>query len=155
MEGTMRTRSPMIALVALSAVVLAGAPAQAADPQPIVIRLSVDNPDGLPRADMEKRFANLVKQKTNGRAVVQIFWSGSLGGVQRAAIEVVQNRGAEMAIISSSNFAAVQPAWMILDLPFLTKGREGYYKLLDGPVFTELKQAVEKQAKLKYIFAVY
>ena len=156
-SGTPSRVFPLVlALVALSAAGLAGAPVPVAEAaEPIVIRLSVDNPDGLPRSDMEKRFATLVTEKTKGRAVVKIFWSGALGGVQRAAIEVVQNRGAEMAIISSSNFAAVQPAWMILDLPFLTKGREGYYKLLDGPVFAELKQGTEKQAKLKYIFAVY
>lgn len=128
---------------------------QAKDSKPIIIRLSVDNPDGLPRSDMEKRFADLVKQKTNGKAEVQIFWSGSLGGVQTAAIQVVQNKGAEAAIVSSSNFAAMQPSWMLLDLPFLTKGRAGYYKLLDSPVFDRLRQQTEKEANLSYLFTVY
>ena len=72
-----------------------------------------------------------------------------------AALQVVQNRGAEMAISSSSNFSAMQPSWMLLDMPFLTRGREGYYRLLDSPFWGDIVKQTEKDTKLKFMFAVY
>lgn len=122
---------------------------------PIVLRLTVDNPPGTPRAKAEENFASLIDKMSNGRMKVQIFWSGSLGGVQRSALDTTRAGGAEIAAISTSNFSAVDRTWALFDLPFLFDGPASLYKYLDGPEFAKLKQETARKDGVHYVFAWY
>lgn len=122
---------------------------------PIVVRMTVDNPPGTSRAQAEEYFAKLVDEKSHGRMTVQIFWSGSLGGVQRAALDTVRAGGAEIAAISTSNFSAVDRTWSLFDLPFLFSGPESLYKYMDSAEFTTLKQETSRRDGVHYVFSWY
>lgn len=150
-QWTLGTR--LLAGVGL-AVSLGIAPVAAAD-GPIVLRMTVDNPPGTPRAKAEENFASLVDKMSNGRMKVQIFWSGSLGGVQRSALDTMRAGGAEIAAISTSNFSAVDRTWALFDLPFLFDGPTGLYGYLDGPQFAKLKQDTARKDGVHYVFAWY
>lgn len=137
--------------VGLSA--LLGAPGSAgAAENPIVIRFTVDNPPGTPRAVSEENFANLVDKLSNGRMKVQIFWSGSLGGVQAAALNTVRAGGAEIAAISTSNFSAIDRTWALFDLPFLFDGPTGLYRYMDSPQFAVLRHDTAQKNGVRYVF---
>lgn len=122
---------------------------------PIVVRLSVDNPPGTPRAVGEENFASLVEKLSNGRMKVQIFWSGSLGGVQRSALDTVRAGGAEIAAISTSNFSAIDRTWSLFDMPFLFDGPASLYKYMDSPEFAALTQETAKKDRVHYVFSWY
>jgi TRAP-type transport system periplasmic protein len=146
-----------VGCASIAAMVVASARgAWPADANPIVLRLSVDNPPGTPRAAVEEYFANWVEKTSDGRMKVQIFWSGSLGGVQRSAIDTVRAGGAEMTDISTSNFSAIDRSWAFFDLPFLfVEGPPGLYKYLDSPEFVALQQEAARKDGLHYVFPLY
>jgi TRAP-type transport system periplasmic protein len=142
--------------LAVAAIALAGAPvAWSADAQPIVIRLSTGLSPSSLRAVAVTDFAGLVDKMSEGRMKVQIFWSGSLGGVQRSAIDTVRANGAEMTDISTSNFSAIDRTWAFFDLPFLFKDNRGLYKYMDGSQFVALKQDTVKRDGLLCVFTTY
>lgn len=156
----LRLASWYVALAGVAAgaiAMIAGTPAgSAADANPIVMRMSIDNPPGNPRAGVEQYFASEVDRLSHGRLQVQIFWSGSLGGVQRSAIDTVRAGGAEAADISTSNFSAMDRTWAFFDLPFLFNGgAPGLYKYMDGPEFAALKKDAEKRDHLHLVFPLY
>ena len=134
--------------------VACASPSWAAD-NSTIIKLTVDNPPGTPRAQAEQYFANSVDNMSGGRLKVQIFWSGSLGGVQRSAVDTVRAGGAEMAAISTSNLSSLDRAWALFDLPFLFDGPKGLYKYVDGPEFAELVEATAKKDGVRQLFSWY
>jgi len=129
--------------------------ALAAGENPIVIRMTVDNPPGSPRATSQENFANLIEKMSNGRMKVQIFWSGSLGGVQKHAIDTVRAGGAEIAAISTSNFSAMNRTWSLFDMPFLFDGPGSLYKYIDSADFATLKQETAQKQGVRYVYTWY
>lgn len=119
------------------------------------IRLSVDNPPGNARADVEQKFADLVAQKTGGRLKVQIYYNGSLGGQEATAIQSVQAGGAEMAIVGTANFVGIDKRWNLFDMPFLFSGPDGLYKYMSSPAYQKLVDETSKRDGLHYIFPFY
>jgi TRAP-type C4-dicarboxylate transport system substrate-binding protein len=135
--------------------ILFTSPSWSAGDNPIILRLTVDNPPGTPRAKAEEFFADSVDKMSGGRMKVQIFWSGSLGGVQRSAVDTVRAGGAEIAAISTSNFSALDRSWAMFDLPFLFDGPNSLYKYLDGQEFSQLVNTTAKKDGLRYLFSWY
>jgi TRAP-type C4-dicarboxylate transport system substrate-binding protein len=152
--GMGRARAILVACTSVSMMALAGSgrPAAAAD-NPIVIRMTVDNPPGTPRAVGEERFANLVDKESSGRMKVQIFWSGSLGGTQMAALDTVRAGGAEIAAVSTSNFSSMDRTWALFDLPFLFDGPTGLYKYMDSAEFAALARNTAQRDGVHYVFS--
>jgi TRAP-type C4-dicarboxylate transport system substrate-binding protein len=142
--------------LAATAMMLPDAPiAWSADVQPIIVRLSTGGPPGNFRGVAMKYFADQADKLSNGRLKVQIFWSGSLGGVQRSAVDTVRAGGAEMTDISSSNFSAIDRKWAFFDLPFLFKNAHGLYQYMDSPEFAALNEETTQQDHLHDVFTVY
>jgi len=127
----------------------------AAGENPIVIRMSVDNPPGTPRATAQEYFANLVDKMSNGGMKVQIFWSGALGGVQQAAVNTVRAGGAEITTASTSNFSSIDRTWSLFDMPFLFDGPGPLYKYMDSAEFEALKRDTVQKHGLRYLFTWY
>jgi TRAP-type C4-dicarboxylate transport system substrate-binding protein len=142
--------------LAVAVLALAGAPSTwPAEAKPIVIRLSTGLSPSSLRAAAVTYFADAVDKMSDGRIEVQIFWSGSLGGVQRSAIDTVRAGGAEMTDISTSNYSAINRTWSFFDLPFLFKDTDGLYKYIDGPEFDSLKQDTARKDRLRCVFTTY
>ncbi len=129
--------------------------ALAAGDNPVVVRMTVDNPPGTPRATAEENFANLVEKMSNGRMKVQIFWSGALGGVQNAALDTVRAGGAEIAADSTSNFSAINRTWSLFDMPFLFDGPSALYKYMDSADFATLREDTAQKQGVRYVYTWY
>jgi TRAP-type transport system periplasmic protein len=148
--------STAVGVVSMVLIALAGtSPARAADAKPILIRLSTGLSPSSLRAAAVSYFADEINQKSNGRLKVQIFWSGSLGGVQRSAIDTVRAGGAEMTDISTSNFSAINRSWSFFDLPFLFKDPPSLYKYVDSPEFAALKEDTARKDGLRCVFTTW
>lgn len=119
------------------------------------IRLSVDNPPDNARGDVERKFADLVAQKTGGRLKVQIYYNGSLGGQEATAIQSVKAGGAEMAIVGTANFVGIDKRWNLFDMPFLFSGPDGLYKYMASSAYQQLVDETSKTDDLHYIFPFY
>lgn len=120
-----------------------------------IIRLSVDNPPGNGRAEVEQKFAQLVAKDSGGRLKVTIYYNGSLGGSEATAIQSLLAGGSEMAIVGTANFVSFDKQWNLFDLPFLFSGPAALYKYMASPEYEQLVNSTVQKVGLRYIFPYY
>lgn len=83
------------------------------------------------------KFAELVKERTKGEYVIEIYPNAALGD-ERTMLEGMQMGTMDMGIITSGPFVNFVPEFGVLDLPFIFSNKEHAYAVLDG----ELGQAI-------------
>ncbi|HZG55295.1 TRAP transporter substrate-binding protein [Paenibacillus sp.] len=93
------------------------------------------------------KFAELVKEKSNGTVEVEVFPSSTLGN-DRDLIEGMQLGSVDFALVAGvlSNFH--QP-FSILELPYLFRDQTHLEKVLYGEVGTQLKQDLLDNAQIR------
>jgi len=93
------------------------------------------------------KFAELVKEKSNGTVEVEVFPSSTLGN-DRDLIEGMQLGSVDFALVAGvlSNF--YQP-FSILELPYLFRDQAHLEKVLYGDVGTQLKQDLLDNAQVR------
>jgi len=114
-------------LIALGAVFLLGQ-AQAAT----VIKVGHGANDKYHMHRALLHFARLVEEGSNGEFEVKIFPSSQMGP-DREMIEGVQTGVLEMAVSPSSFFAGWDPAFAVIELPYMYPGKDVALKVLNGP----------------------
>lgn len=139
----------MLALAAGSSMLFAGAKGEAAPAaapvaaaKPIVLRLAETHPADYPTTLGNKRFADLVKERTNGRIIIEVY-PGSQLGQERAVIEQVQFGAIDFTRVSISPLAAFVPVFNALQLPYLYRSEDHMWKVLLGPIGKELFASLE------------
>ena len=119
----------VLALIAGSSMLFAGgkgeaaATAPAGDVKPVVLRLAETHPADYPTNMGNLRFAELVKERSNGRIIIEVY-SGSQLGQERAVIEQVQFGAIDFTRVSVSPLAAFVPVFNALQLPYLYRSEE-------------------------------
>lgn len=93
------------------------------------------------------KFAELVKERTNGAYVIEIYPNGSLGD-EAVMLESMQVGTLDAAIITSGPFVNFAPDMGVLDMPFLFASNDEAYRILDGEIGKELLSKLE-DANLK------
>ena len=89
-----------------------------------------------------EKFAELVKERTNGAYEIEIHPNGALGD-ERTMLESMQMGTLDMGIITSGPFVNFSSAMGVLDMPFLFANNEEAYKILDGEISKELLATLE------------
>ncbi len=89
-------------------------------------------------------FEELVEAGSNGEIDVQIFPSSQMGP-DREMIEGVQTGVLEMAIPPSSFFAGWDPAFSVIELPYMYASKDIAFDVLEGPAGDSMIERVEKQ----------
>ncbi|CAK7016797.1 MAG: Solute-binding protein [Desulfovibrio sp.] len=79
------------------------------------------------------KFAELVKERTNGAYVVEIYPNAALGD-ERTMLEGMQMGTMDMGLITSGPFVNFVPDFGVLDMPFLFKNNAHAYAVFDGPI---------------------
>ncbi|MDR1243107.1 MAG: TRAP transporter substrate-binding protein [Deltaproteobacteria bacterium] len=128
------TRFASLALAAAMAVTLFATVGFAA---PTVIKLgtTVNEQDSFQVAAL--KFGELVKERTNGAYVIEIYPNAALGD-ERTMLEGMQMGTLDMGIITSGPFVNFVPEFGVLDLPFIFVSNAHAYAVLDG----ELGQSI-------------
>jgi tripartite ATP-independent transporter DctP family solute receptor len=88
------------------------------------------------------KFADLIKERTNGAYTIEIYPNGSLGD-ERTMLESMQMGTLDMGIITSGPFSNFVSEMGVLDMPFLFSSNDDAYKILDGEVGQELLGKLE------------
>lgn len=83
-----------------------------------------------------QKFAELLSEKTNGRANVEIFPAGQLGN-ESDLIEGLTMGTIDMALCNSGNLASFTDSYEVFDLPFLFRDSDHAHKVLDGEIGQE------------------
>ncbi len=82
-------------------------------------------------------FAKLVAERSKGDIEVQLFPASQLGS-ERDMVEGLQLGSLEMTLTSTGPLGNFVPQIKLFNLPFLFKDRESCYKVLDGPIGTDI-----------------
>ena len=97
---------------------------------------------GNPRDEGAKRFAELVKERSNGRIAVQVAGSAQLGD-DAAMITGMRTGSIDMSANSQGAISNVVPEYGALGMPYLFESAEHAWKVVDGPVGEELAKKSE------------
>jgi TRAP-type transport system periplasmic protein len=82
-------------------------------------------------------FAKLVADRSKGDIEIQLFPASQLGS-ERDMIEGLQLGSLEMTLTSTGPLGNFIPQVKLFNLPFLFKDRESCYRVLDGPIGTDI-----------------
>ena len=88
------------------------------------------------------KFADIVKEKTNGRIEVEVYDSGQLGD-EKSVIEQIQFGGIDMSRVALTPLSEFNKQLMALQLPYLYRDSDHMWKVLDGDIGDELLKSTE------------
>jgi len=118
-------------------VVLLGSGVSMAQTKPIVLKLAETHPQDYPTTKGDYEFARLVKERSNGRIIVEVYHSKQLGE-ERAVIEQVQLGAIDMTRVSISAVSAFVRELDAFQLPYLYRNADHMWKVLNGPIGEEI-----------------
>ncbi len=113
-----------------------------AQAKPIVLRLAETHPKGYPTELGDEEFARLVKERSNGRIIIEVY-PGSQLGQEKAVIEQVQFGAIDLTRVSISPVASFVPKLNAFQMPYLYRNSEHMWKVLKGDIGKELLASLE------------
>src|ERR1035437_8987573 len=131
--------------LAMARLLLVSGSAQAADSKP-EYRLSTVLGPAFPWGKAGERWAELVRQKSNGRINIKLYPGASLvGGDQTREFSAVRQGVIDLAIGSSINWSPQVKQLNLFSLPFLTPNDRGMDALTKGEVGKDLFAILNQQ----------
>jgi TRAP-type transport system periplasmic protein len=125
-----------LAAIAGSLAILTASAGLHAQPKPFTAEYKLYTPTATDHVYTmgAQRFADLVRERTNGRIKVTIFPSGQLAKGEREALEGLQQGTIDMYVGSTGPVGNFAPAFQILDVPFLFRDSAHVDQVLDGEI---------------------
>lgn len=109
----------------------------------IIIHFSHVVAENTPKGLAAAKFAELVKEKTDGRVIVQVYPNGILYSDENE-FEALQNNDIQMIAPTFSKMTSHLPSWQVLDLPFIIETDEQLHNVLTGPLKDQLLAELEQ-----------
>ncbi len=103
-----------------------------------VLRLAENQPDTNPVTIAMHRFADLVAEYTSGEVKVQVF-SGAQLGQETETIEQTQAGIIDLTRVNSVTLSNVTPSVGVFTLPYVFRGTEHKYAVLDGDIGDDVR----------------
>ena len=91
-----------------------------------------------------QKFADLIKERTNGRIQVTIYPDSQLGKGEREMLEGLQQGTIDIYVGSTGPVGNFSPSMNILDIPFIFRDNAHVDKVLDGSIGQKLLADLEK-----------
>lgn len=110
-------------------------------------RLADNQPPDYPTVLGDKKFAELVEERTDGRIKIEVYPSAQLGD-EKSVLEQVQLGAIEFTRINSSPLAEFNNQFTPLGLPYVFESEEHLWNFLNGEMGTKLLDGLE-QSKMK------
>jgi len=115
-------------------------PSASGEPKVLKLGMTINEQDSF--YVCAKKFAELVKERTNNAYNIELFPNSALGD-ERTMLESMQMGTLDAGIITSGPFVNFVPEFGVLDLPFLFPNNEAAYKVLDGEIGKEILSKLE------------
>ena len=109
-----------------------------------VYRLADNQPDGYPTVLGDLAMAKYVEEKTNGAIKIEVY-NNSVLGQERETIEMTQAGSIHFIRVGLNPLSSINPIMNALAMPFLFRDRAHMFKVLDGPIGTELMESLQQQ----------
>lgn len=123
-----------------------GAPAEAGKPS-YSFRLAETHPPDYPTTLGDKKFADLVSEKSGGRIKIDVFPSAQLGE-EKAVIEQVQLGAIEFTRVSTGSLAGFNKDYGVFSLPYIFDSQDHMWKFLKSEDGEKLLESLES-SKMK------
>ena len=91
-----------------------------------------------------QKFADLIKERTNGRIEIKVYPAGQLGKGEREMTEGIQQGAIDLLITSTGPLGGFSPSINILDFPFLFRDFNHVDLVMDGAIGRKLLNDFEK-----------
>lgn len=105
--------------------------------KPMKFRLAENQPPGYPTTVASQKFAELVKERTNGRITIDVYPSGQLGE-EKAVIEQIQLGAIEFTRVHSSPLAEFNKQFSVFSLPYIFDDEAHMWRFLEGEMGTKM-----------------
>ena len=105
---------------------------ETSDPE-FVLTYAENQPEGYPTVLAAQRFAELVKERTEGRVIIQVKHSGAFGS-ESEVLDQMAFGGIDFARVSLAELSDELPKLNVLQLPFLYKDADHMWRILDGEI---------------------
>lgn len=110
-------------------------------------RLAESHPEDYPTTLGDKKFADLVKEKSDGRIQIDVFPSAQLGE-EKAVVEQVQLGAIEFTRVSSGILAGFNKDFGVFSLPYIFDSQDHMWNYLNGENGQSLLSSLE-DSKMK------
>ena len=134
-RGLFRHARALVAAAAFSGAAMTGA--LAADMPEMTLKFGHPYNETHPLALGAQKFADIVKEKSDGKITVQVFPNSTIGS-SRDLVEGIQIGVVDFALVPTTNVASFYSPLDIFYLPFLFRDKEHAYAVSDGPVGEKL-----------------
>lgn len=115
-----------------------------------VLKLSHHCTEGDSNDILFNKFAELVKEKTNGEIEIDIYANGQLYG-QKDALEALKLGTLDLAMSDTALWANYDEACGILDMPYIFKSREHAIKVASSDIINPIKERLVESAGIRPI----
>lgn len=113
----------------------------------IVIRFSHVVGEDTPKGLAARKFAQLVKDRSNGYVEVQVFPNGFLYK-DGEEMEALLHGDVQMIAPATSKVTSLIPEWSVIDLPFAFNSYDEVHEYLAGPIGQDLISKFDSQGLL-------
>ncbi|MEV9640694.1 TRAP transporter substrate-binding protein [Mammaliicoccus sciuri] len=110
----------------------------------LVIRFSHVVGEDTPKGLAARKFAKLMKERSNGYIEVQIF-PNSILYKDGEEMEALSNNDVQMIAPATSKITSIVPEWAVIDLPFAFDSYEEVHAYIKGNVGQELIGKLDQQ----------
>jgi len=88
-------------------------------------------------------FANLVKARSDGKILIDIYPNQQLsGGDLVKGLQMLQAGAIDMAFSSTIHYASVDPRFMVVSMPWIMPSYDAVDRIIDGPIGEQLTAMV-------------
>jgi tripartite ATP-independent periplasmic transporter solute receptor, DctP family len=149
--NTRRLSCAVLAVVLVGSMLLAGCgqkdSQQAAVAAKYKFRLAESNPAEHPVTFADKKFAELVAQRSNGRITIDVFPGAQLGE-EKAVLEQIQLGALEFTRVSASPLGEFNKQMSVFSLPYIFDSEDHMWKFLKGEMGEKMLDDLQ-QSKMK------
>ena len=119
-----------------------GCEKKAANLKPVTLKLAETHAADYPTTLGDQKFADLVKERTDGMVIIEVYHSKQLGE-EKAVIEQVQFGGIDFTRVSIGPMAAFYKPFDALQMPYLYRNPEHMWKVLNSSIGDKFLSGVE------------
>ncbi|MCL6638200.1 MAG: TRAP transporter substrate-binding protein [Firmicutes bacterium] len=113
----------------------------------IEIKFSHVVAEATPKGKAALKFKELVEKNSNGKIKVSVFPSSQLYG-DKEELEQLKADNVQFIAPSVTKLVGFQPAFQLVDMPFLFKSDQAAYNFYDSPAGQKLLKSLEPQGML-------
>lgn len=113
----------------------------------VTLKLAHNQSEDHPVNKSLEKFADLVKDKTDGSVKVKVYPNGQLGE-EKEVMESVQNGTIDLTKVSSNTLESLDNVYSIFSAPFLIKNQEHLNKVMDSDIAEDIYKSTEDKGIL-------